>query len=99
MNETTIGHSYTQNDIHNRDFKINSAMILTFVFVNINAVTVAVQIKKTCVNMNKGRGYVVVYRSKKRQVYKEYKDDIRCDGMVVRYILPFFSLIGTMNKQ
>ena len=74
-------------------------MILTFVFLNRNAVTVAVQIKKTCVNMNKGRGYVVVYWSKKRQVYKEYKDDIRCEGTVVRYILPLYFLIETMNKQ
>ena len=57
---TTIGHIYTQHDIDNRDLKINSAMILTFVLVNHNAVTVAVNIKKTCVNMNKGRGYVVV---------------------------------------
>ena len=40
-------------------------MILTFVFINCNAVTVAVKLKKMCVNMNKGRGYVVVYRSKK----------------------------------
>ena len=68
-------------------------------FVDRNAVTVAVQIKKTCVNINKGRGYGVVYRSKKRQVYKEYEDDIRCDGTVVRYILPLCSLIRTMNKQ
>ena len=52
-------------------------------FVNRNAETVAVQIKKTGVNMNKGRGYVVVYRSKKRQVYCEYEDDIRCDGTVL----------------
>ena len=74
-------------------------MILTFVFVNRNAVMVAVNIKKTCVEMNKGRGYVVVYRSKKRQVYCEYEDNIRCDGMVVRYILPLCSLIGKMNKQ
>ena len=28
--------------------------------------------------MNKGRGYVVVYHSKKRQVYCENKDDIHC---------------------
>ena len=40
-------------------------MILTFVFVNQNAVTVAVKIKKMCVNINKVRGYVVVYRSKR----------------------------------
>ena len=45
-------------------------MILTFVFVNRNAVTVAVKIKKMCVHMNKGRGYAVVYRSKNRKVYK-----------------------------
>ena len=68
-------------------------------FVNRNAETVAVQIKKTCVNTNKGRGYVIVYQSKKRQVYKEYEDDIQCDGTVVRYILPLCSLIRTMNKQ
>ena len=67
--------------------------------VNRNAETVAVQIKKTCVNTNKGRGYVMVYWLKKRQVYKEYKDDIRCEGTVVQYILPLCSLIRTMNKQ
>ena len=74
-------------------------MILTFVFVNRNAITVSVKIKKTCVNMNKGRGYIVVYWSKKRQVYCEYEYDIRCDGTVVRYILPLCSLTGKMNKQ
>ena len=74
-------------------------MILTFVFVDRNAVTVAVNIKKTCVNMNKGRGYVVVYWSKKRQVYCEYEDDIRCDGTVVGYSSPSCLLIGKMNKQ
>ena len=51
-------------------------MIFSFVFVNRNAETVDVLIKKTRVNTNKGRVYVMVYRSKKRQVYKEYKDDI-----------------------
>ena len=61
-------------------------MILTFVFVNRNAVTVAVNITKKCVNMNKGRGYIVVYIPKKRQVYCEYENDIQCDGTVVRYI-------------
>ena len=45
-------------------------MILTFVFVDRNDVTVAVKKKKMCVKMNKGRGYVVVYLSKKRQAYK-----------------------------
>ena len=74
-------------------------MILTFVFVNRNDVTVAVQIKKTCVNMNKGCGCVVVYRSEKRQVYCEYEDDIRCDRTVVSYTLPLFSLNGIMNKH
>ena len=73
-------------------------MILTFVFVNRNAVT-DVNIKKTCVNMKKGRGYFVVYRSKKRQVNCEYKDDIQCDVKVVRYILPLCLLIRKMNKQ
>ena len=68
-------------------------------FVNRNAETVGVKIKKTCVNTNKGRVYVMVYQSKKRQVYKEYKDDIQCDGSVVRYILPLCSLIRKMNKQ
>ena len=74
-------------------------MILTFVFVERNAVTVAVKLKKMCVNVNKGRGYVVVYRSKKRQVYCKYEDDIGCDGTVVRYLLALCSLIGKMNKQ
>ena len=74
-------------------------MIITFVSVEHNAVTVAIKLKKMCVNMNKGRGYVMVYRSKKRQVYKEYEDNILCDGKVVRYILPLCLLIGTMNKQ
>ena len=74
-------------------------MILTFVFVNQNAVTVSVKIKKTCVNMNKVCGYVVVYRLIKRQVYCEYEDDIQCYRMVVRYILPLCWLIGKMNKQ
>ena len=74
-------------------------MILTLVLDNRNTVTVAVNITKKCVNMNKGRGYVVVYRSKIRKVYCEYEDDIRCDGTVVRYILPSGWLIGEMNKQ
>ena len=74
-------------------------MILTFVFVNRNAVTVAVKIMKMCVNMNKRHGYVVVYWSKKRQVYCEYEDDIKYYGTVVRYILPLCLLIGKMNKQ
>ena len=74
-------------------------MILTFVFVNRNAVTVAVNIKKTCVNMNKGHGYVVVYRSKNRQVYCEYEDDIKCDGPEVRYSLLLCLLIGKINKE
>ena len=91
-NETTIGRSKRQNNIHNSDLEINSAIILTFVFVNCNTETVAVNIRKTCVNTNKGRVYVMVYWSKKRQVYKEYKYDIRCDGTVVRYILPLCSL-------
>ena len=63
-------------------------MILTFVFVNRNAETVAVNITKKCVNMNKGRDFFVVYRPKKRQVHCEYKDDIKCDGTVVWYIIP-----------
>ena len=74
-------------------------MILTFVFVERKAVTVAVKLKKNCVNVNKGRGYVVVYRSKMRHMYCKYEDDIRCDGMVVLYFLPLCSLIGKMNNQ
>ena len=74
-------------------------MILTFVFVNQNAVTVAVKINKMCVKMNKGRGYVVMYRSKKRQVYCKYEDDIPCDGTVVRFSLPLCLLIGKMKYQ
>ena len=34
-------------------------MILTFVFVERNAVPIAVKLKKFCVNVNKGRGYAV----------------------------------------
>ena len=49
-------------------------MILTFVFVERNTVTVAVKLKKMCVNVNKGRGYVVVYRSKMRHVYCKMKN-------------------------
>ena len=71
-------------------------MILTFVFVNRIAVMVAVNMRKTLVNMYKGRGYVVVYRSKIIQVYCEYEDDIKCDEMVVRYSLPSCLLIGKM---
>ena len=58
-------------------------MILTFVFVERNAVTVSVKLKKMCVNVNKGRGYVVVYRSNMRHMYCKYEDDLRCDGAVV----------------
>ena len=92
----------THFHIHEKLVLIAGATLLhclIFVLVEQNAVTVAVKLKKMCVNMNKGRGYVMVYRSKKRQVYKEYEDNIRCDRTVVRYILPLCSLIGTMNKQ
>ena len=44
-------------------------MIPTFVFVEHNTVTVAVKLKKMCVYLNKGRGYVVVYRVKMMHVY------------------------------
>ena len=74
-------------------------MILTFVFVERNAVTVAVKLKKMCVNVNKGRGYVVVYRSKMSHVYCKYEDDIRCDGTAVLYFLPLCLLIRKMNNQ
>ena len=43
---TTIGQSCTRDDNHNRDFKINSAMILIFVFVYRNDATVAGNINK-----------------------------------------------------
>ena len=74
-------------------------MILTFVFVERNAVTIAVKLNKMCVNVNKGRGYVVVYRSKTRHMYCKYEYDIQCDGMVVLYFLPLCSLIGKMKNQ
>ena len=74
-------------------------MILTFVFNNRNAVTVAVNITKKCVNMNNGRGYLVVYWLKNRQVCCENKEDIRCDRMEVQYILPLCWFIGEINKQ
>ena len=74
-------------------------MILTFVFVERNAETVAVKLKKMCVNANKGRGYVMVYRSKMRHVYCKYEGDVRCDGTVVLYFLPLCSLIGKMKNQ
>ena len=74
-------------------------MILTFVFVERNTETVPVKLKKMCVNVNKGRGDVVVYQSKMRHMYCKYENDIRCDGTVVLYFLPLCSLIGKMNNQ
>ena len=74
-------------------------MILTFVFFERNAVTVVVKLKKMCVNVNKGRGYVVVYRSRMRHVYCKYEDDIRCEGTVVLHFLPLCSLIGKIKNQ
>ena len=74
-------------------------MILTFVFIEHNAVTVAVKLKKMCVNVNKGGGYVVVYWSKMRHMYCKYEDDIRSDGTVVLYFLPLSLLIWKMNNQ
>ena len=73
-------------------------MILTFVFVERNAVTIAVKLKKMCVYVNKGCGYVVVYRSKMRHMYYKYEDDIQCDGTVVLYFLPLSLLIWKMNN-
>ena len=63
-------------------------MILTFLFVEGNVVIIAVKLKKMCVNVEKGRGYVVLYRLKMRHIYCKYEDDIRCDGTVVLYFLP-----------
>ena len=74
-------------------------MIFTFVFVERNAVIIAVKLKKMCVNVDKGRGYVVLYRSKMRHVYCKYEDGIQCDGTVVLYFLPLCSLIGKMDNQ
>ena len=74
-------------------------MILTFVFVERNAVTITVKLNKMCVYVNKGRGYVVVYRSKMSHMYCKYEDDIRCDGTVVLYFLPLSLLIWKMNNQ
>ena len=74
-------------------------MLLNFGLVELNAVTVAVKLKKMCVNVNKGRGYVVVYRSKMRHMYCKYEDDIRCDETVVLYFLPLSLLIWKMNNQ
>ena len=96
---TTIGNRFTQHDNHNHDFKINSAMILTFVFVYCHASTVSVNINKLCDNMYKRRGYVVVYGSKKRQVYCEYVNNVSCDGTVLRFSLPSCLLIGKIKWQ
>ena len=74
-------------------------MLLTFVFVESNAVTIAVKLKKMCVNANKGRGYVVVYRSKMRHMYCKYEDYIRCDGTVVLFFLPLSLIIWKTNNQ
>ena len=73
-------------------------MILTFVFVNRNTITVAVNLKKMWVNMNKVRGYVVVYRLKKRQVYCKYEDDIRWDGKGGTVFLTFV-FVNRQNEQ
>ena len=74
-------------------------MILTFLFVERNAVMIAVKLKKMCVNVDKGRGYVVVYRPKTRHMYCKYEDDIRCDRTVVLYFLPLSLLIWKMNNH
>ena len=73
-------------------------MILTFVFVERNAVMISVKLKKLCVNVDKGRGYVVVHWSKIRHMYCFYEDDIWCDRTVVLYFLPLSLLIWKMNK-
>ena len=74
-------------------------MLLTFGSVERNSVTVDVKLKKMCVNVNKRRGDIVVYRSKIRHMYCKYEDDIRCDGTVVLCFLHLCSLIGKMNNQ
>ena len=68
-------------------------------FVEHNAVTVTVKLKKMCVNVNKKQVYVVEYWSKMRHVYCKYEDNIQCDGTVVLYFLPLCSFIGKMNNQ
>ena len=73
-------------------------MILTFVFVERNAITVAVKLKKMCVNVTKGRGYVMVYRSKMRHMYFKYKDNIQCDRTVVLYFFPL-CFINLENEE
>ena len=78
---------------------MNSARLITFLFAICNAETVAVKLKKMRVNINKGRGDIVVYQSKMRHIYCKYEDDIRCDGTVVLYFLPLCSLIGKMNNK
>ena len=49
--------------------------------------------------MYKRRGYVVVYRSKIRQVYFEYEHDVQCDGTVVWFSLPLCLLIEKIKSQ
>ena len=51
---TTIGHICTRHDNHNRDFKINSGMILTFVFIYRNDATVAGNIKNCVIICKNG---------------------------------------------
>ena len=87
-------HRWRRKDIHGRDYKINSAMILTVVFVERNAFFDCCKIK-----VDKGCDYVVVYRSKIRHMYCFYEEDIRCDRTVVLYFSPLSLLIWKMNNQ
>ena len=88
---TTIGHSSTQHNNRNRDFKINSAMILTFVFFYRNAATVAGNIKNCviictndvvmpwCIGRKKGKCTV--------NMYTTYYVTERCYGLA--YLLVY----------
>ena len=74
-------------------------MILTFVFFEHNAVTIDVKLNKICVNVNKGRGYVMVYRLNMRHMYCKYEESIRCDGTVVLYFVTLSLLIWKMSNH
>ena len=96
---TTIGHSSTQHDNHNRNFKNNSAMILTFVFVYRNTATVAINIKNYVIICTNDVVMLWCISRKKRQVYCEYEHNVRCDRTVLRFSLPSCLSIRKMKCQ